>query len=139
MSGHSEIRNGYVENPDYDVHFEPCQKRLRVEFNGEAIVDTWRAQYLMESNRPPIYYVPRQDVRMELLTPTGHHTVCPYKGLASYWTIAVGARTAENAVWAYDDPFPQVSEIAGYMAFYWDRVDRWYEDGEEIHTPSAPG
>jgi uncharacterized protein (DUF427 family) len=69
---------------------------------------------------------------MELLSPTDHHTFCPYKGEASYWTIAVGGRTSENAVWGYPDPYDEVPQLKDLVAFYWDRVDHWYEEAEEI-------
>ena len=64
--------------------------------------------------------------------PTDHHTFCPYKGTASYWTIAVGDRVAENAVWGYPEPFDEVAAIKDYVAFYWNRVDSWCEEDEEI-------
>jgi uncharacterized protein (DUF427 family) len=65
---------------------------------------------------------------MSALTPTAHHTHCPYKGDASYFTIAVGGRTAENAVWSYEQPFPAVAEIKEHLAFYPNRVDKIEEN-----------
>ncbi len=105
------------------VHVEPSPRRVRVEFNGEIIADSRRAVLLRESNLRPVYYFPPEDVRQDLLTPTDLHTRCPYKGEASYWSIAVGDRVAENAVWAYEDPLPGREDIKGHMAFYPDRVD----------------
>jgi uncharacterized protein (DUF427 family) len=58
-----------------------------------------------------------------LLKATNHHTHCPYKGDASYFTIHAGGRVAENAVWSYEQPFPAMAEIKDYLAFYPDRVD----------------
>jgi uncharacterized protein (DUF427 family) len=72
------------------------------------------------------------DVRMDLFTPTDHHTHCPYKGDASYWSIRVGDRVAENAAWAYRDPYREMLAIADYVSFYWDRVDSWWEEDEQI-------
>jgi uncharacterized protein (DUF427 family) len=69
---------------------------------------------------------------MDLMAPTDHHTFCPYKGIASYWTIRVGDRTCENAVWGYPEPFEEVAAIREFVAFYWDRVEHWYEEDEEI-------
>ena len=69
---------------------------------------------------------------MDLLTPTEHHTFCPYKGTASYWTIRVGDRMSENAVWGYPESYDEVAAIQDFVAFYWDRVDHWYEEDEEI-------
>jgi uncharacterized protein (DUF427 family) len=70
-----------------------------------------------------VQYVPRADVDMSLLTRTAHTTHCPYKGDASYYSIKVDGKVAENAIWTYEQPFPGVTQIAGYMAFYPNRVD----------------
>ena len=122
----------YDKHPDYDVHFEACPKRLRVVFNGETIADSTRAQYLYESKHTPVYYFPFADVRRDLLQATEHSTHCPFKGDAAYWTVRVGDRSAENAVWSYPDPYPETAEIKDYVAFYWDRMDHWYEEDEEV-------
>ena len=124
--------SGFKTNPDYKVLFEPSPRRVRVAFNGETIADSTNAHLLFETRHLPVYYFPRADVRMDLLTPTEHHTFCPYKGTASYWTIRVGDRTSENAVWGYPDPYDEVPALDDFVAFYWDRVDHWYEEDEEI-------
>src|SRR5205814_2126605 len=80
----------------------------------------------------PVYYFPRADVRMDLFEPTDHQTFCPYKGKASYWTVKIGNRVAENAVWGYPDPYDEVTQLKDFVAFYWDRVDHWYEEDDEI-------
>jgi uncharacterized protein (DUF427 family) len=124
--------SGFKTNPDYKITFEPSPRRVRVQFNGEWVADTTNAHLLFETRHLPVYYFPRSDVRMDLLTPTEHHTFCPYKGTASYWTIRVGDRTSENAVWGYPDPYDEVAAIQDFVALYWDRVDHWYEEDEEI-------
>ncbi len=114
------------------VILEPSPRRVRIEFNGEMIADTTHARMLYEDGHLPMYYVPMDDVRMDLLHKTDHSTHCPHKGDASYWTIKVGDRESENAVWGYEDPLPQQPGLKGLVAFYWDRVDHWYEEDEEI-------
>jgi len=121
-----------VPNPEHKVEVEPSPRWVRVMFNGEPIADTKRAMLLRETGHRPVYYFPREDVRMDLLQPTDHHTRCPYKGEASYWTIKVGDRAAENAVWSYVSPLPLGESVREYLAFYWDRVDAWYEEAEQI-------
>jgi uncharacterized protein (DUF427 family) len=69
---------------------------------------------------------------MDLLLKTNHGTHCPYKGKALYWTLRVGEKVAENAVWSYLNPFPECAGIKGCMAFEWDKMDAWYEEAEEI-------
>jgi uncharacterized protein (DUF427 family) len=124
--------SGFKTNPDYKVQLEPSPRRVRVHFNGETIADSTNAHLLFETRHLPVYYFPRADVRMDLMNSTDHHTFCPYKGTASYWTIRVGDRLSENAVWGYPDPFDEVAAIGDFVAFYWDRVDHWYEEDEEI-------
>src|SRR3546814_7012642 len=78
----------------------------------------------LETGHGPVYYFPREDVRMDLLARTDHRTRCPYKGDASYWTLRAGDRRIENAVWSYKQPITGAEAIEGRLAFYWDRVDR---------------
>ncbi len=124
--------SGFKTNPDYKVTLEASPRRVRVKFNGEWIADSTGAHLLFETRHLPVYYFPRGDVRMDLLRPTDHHTFCPYKGTASYWTIRVGDKSSENAVWGYPDPYDEVPALKDFVAFYWDRVDGWYEEDEEI-------
>jgi uncharacterized protein (DUF427 family) len=123
---------GFQTNPDYRIAFERSPRRVRVEFNGETVADSSAMQLLFETRHLPIYYFPRADVRMDLLRASDHHTYCPYKGTASYWSIVVGDRVSENAVWGYPEPFDEVAAIGDYVAFYWDRVDHWFEEDDEI-------
>ena len=119
-------------NPDYKVMLEPSPRRVRVKFAGEWVADSTAAHLLFETRHLPVYYFPRADVRFDLMAPTEHHTFCPYKGTAAYWTIRVGDKVSENAVWGYPDPIDDVSALKDFVAFYWDRVDHWYEEDEEI-------
>lgn len=133
MSVATETReSGFKTNPDYRITFERSPRRVRVMFNGIYVADSTNAHLLFETRHLPVYYFPRGDVRMDLMAPTEHHTFCPYKGTASYWTVAVGDRRSENAVWGYPDPFAEVAAIGEFVAFYWDRVDHWYEEDDEI-------
>jgi uncharacterized protein (DUF427 family) len=114
------------------VRTEACPRRLRVFFAGAVIADSTRALYLFEKDHLPIYYFPWEDVRRDLLRPSDHFSQCPRKGNAVYWSIAVNGRSSADAVWSYPDPLAPVSEIANYVAFYWDRVDAWYEEDDEV-------
>jgi uncharacterized protein (DUF427 family) len=124
--------SGFKTNPDYRILFERSPRRVRVRFNGEIVVDSKAAHLLFETRHLPVYYFPQADIRMDLLTPTPHQTFCPYKGDASYWSVAVGDKTAENAAWSYRAPFEEVAAIRDFVAFYWNRMDAWYEEDDEI-------
>jgi uncharacterized protein (DUF427 family) len=119
-------------NPDHRVETEPSPRWVRVEINGVTIASSKRPLLLRETGLRPTYYFPREDVRMDLLEPTDLSTHCPYKGDASYWTIKVGDRVEKDAVWSYENPYPEHPEIKEYLAFYWAKVDHWYEEAEEI-------
>ena len=123
---------GFAEHPDYRVDFAPCAKRVRVVFGGETIADSTRVMLMRETRHIPVYYFPRDDVRTEAMTRTDHSSFCPFKGDASYWSIEAGGKTAENAVWSYETPFAETAQIKDAMAFYWDRVDAWFEEDEEV-------
>lgn len=122
----------YGKYAEHWVDFEESPRRVRVAFGGETVADTQHAMLVREASCVPVYYIPRDDVRMDLMTPTDHHTLCPHKGNASYWSVSAGGKTAENAVWSYLDPKPSSQAIAGYMSFYWNLMDAWYEEEDEI-------
>ena len=92
-------------------------------FNGRTVADTTRALVLRETTYKPVFYIPREDADMAAFERTSHSTHCPYKGDASYFSIRVGDRLSENAIWSYEQPFPAMAEIAGRLAFYPNRVD----------------
>jgi uncharacterized protein (DUF427 family) len=116
----------------HQISVEPSPKRVRVIANGKTVADTLGARLLFETRHMPVYYFPREDVRMDLLEPTNHRTRCPYKGEASYWSLKIGDRTVENAVWSYEQPLEAAVGIKDALAFYWDKVDHWFEEDEEI-------
>ena len=84
-----------VLQPD-TLYFGDSPRRVRVMFNGEFIADTKRVKLLHETGHLPVYYFPQEDVRMDLLEESDHTTHCPFKGDASYWSVKVGDRVAEN-------------------------------------------
>lgn len=114
--------------PDHPITISRSGRKVRVRFGERTIAETTRALTLKEASYPPVHYIPRADADMSLLTRTSHRTHCPYKGEASYFTIAAEGRTAENAVWSYEQPFPAVAEIKEYLAFYPNRVDAIEEE-----------
>src|ERR1700726_4328764 len=124
--GEENLRSG-----QHRVHVEPSPRRVRVKFNGEIIADSKRAVLLRETGHLPVYYFPPEDVRQDVLTPTDQHTRCPFKGEASYWTVRVGDAVAENVMWGYQDPLAEREDIRGYRAFYWEKMEGWYEEDEQ--------
>lgn len=131
---------GWDLNPDYEVRFDPVPARVKVVFAGEVIAESDNARVMYELGHAPVYYLPRADMDMGHLKASDRDTYCPYKGHASYWTLAVGDAEAENAVWTYADPDPKLAALKDYLGFYWGKMDAWYEDGEEVTGPrEIPG
>jgi uncharacterized protein (DUF427 family) len=117
---------------DRPVSTEPCPRRVRAFLQGVPVADSTRALLLLEVMHLPVYYFPPGDVRTDLLEPTDRTTHCPHKGDASYWSVRVGERVSRNAVWSYQDPIPGCDDIKGYLAFYWRRMDAWFEEDDEV-------
>jgi uncharacterized protein (DUF427 family) len=115
------------------VYLEPTPKRVRVIVGGETVADSRHAFLLHESGLQPVYYFPPRDVRSDLLEPSDRVTHCPKKGDASYYTIRAGDKVVENGAWYYPAPIDSAPpELEGLIAFYFDRMDRWLEEAEEI-------
>ena len=112
-----------IPGPHHPITIAASGRRVRVRFNGVLVAESERALTLSESTYAPVFYIPRDDVRMDLLSRTSHATRCPYKGTAAYFTLRVGGRSSENAAWSYEAPYPAVAAIAGHLAFYPNRVD----------------
>jgi uncharacterized protein (DUF427 family) len=114
------------------LYLEPSPRRVRGVIGGETVVDSVHIALLHETGYLPIWYFPRSDVRFDLLQATDHTTHCPFKGDASYWTIRAGGKLAENKVWGYPEVLPGTPDITDRVAFYWDAVEHWYEEDEEV-------
>jgi uncharacterized protein (DUF427 family) len=108
--------------PGHTITTSPARVHVEVSLNGEKLAESDRPVLLDETGLPTRYYLPREDIRTELLRPTSTQTTCPFKGQASYWSAEVGGEVHEDLVWSYESPIPQAEQIAGLMCFYPDRV-----------------
>ena len=129
--------SGHGLTPAYRTSCSPAGKRIHVKFNGVVVADSENVLEFRETRRVPTYYFPRRDVRMDLLERTDHTTHCLFKGNASYWSVRVGDRVAENAVWSYETPDEAALDLEDHVAFYDDKMDAWYEDGERVQEHAA--
>ena len=119
-------------NAAHEIRIEPSPKRIRLMANGKTVVDSLCASLLLEAGAMPVYYFPRDDVRMDLMERSNHRTQCPYNGDAAWWTLAVAGRRYENAAWSYEHPREPARSVAGQIAFAWDRMDHRFEEDEEV-------
>lgn len=116
---------GFRNYPEHRVEVRPARAHVRVTYQGELIADTREAVELHESTgegkktvAPVVYYIPRKDVRMDRLVRSSHRTHCPFKGDASYFSVAGGP---QNAVWSYEVPYDEMLAIKERLAFYPDK------------------
>jgi uncharacterized protein (DUF427 family) len=113
---------------------EPTDEHVVVKWKGEIVADTRRALRLLETSHPPTYYIPREDVRAELIVESRHSSFCEYKGRASYWTLRKNDAESPNAAWSYANPTPKYSALKDHLAFYASRVDECSVDGEVVQA-----
>ena len=117
---------------------DPVPERIRVVVDGIELASSTRARRVLETAGAPVYYVPREDVRMDLLVPTDRRTTCEWKGDARYFSIVTpSGRVVPIAAWSYESPLPGFESITGFVAFYaWAVDEAWV--GDERATPQ-PG
>jgi uncharacterized protein (DUF427 family) len=117
---------GFKTNPEHRIATRPAAgEHVQIRFQGDVVADTTDAVRFEESFvghvvAPVVYYIPRRDVRMERLVRTDHHTDCPFKGQASYYSLKDGP---ENTAWTYEQPYDEMLAIKDLLAFYPDKVE----------------
>jgi uncharacterized protein (DUF427 family) len=118
--------------PAHRLFFEPYPRRLRAVVGDRVVLDSVRAHLLYESNLPPRVYVPLEDFDGSLLERSETVTHCPFKGDATYWTLRVGDRVLEDAVWGYEEPIARSPWLGGFASLYWEKADAWFCEGDRL-------
>ncbi len=118
----------HARDPHTRVDILASSRRVRVEVDGITIADSNKGRFLFETGLPARYYLPKVDVRMDLLTPTEKVTECPYKGTARYWSVTTDDATYPDLVWGYEDPLPESQRIARMVCFYNERADIYLDE-----------
>lgn len=133
LSTHRRNEVNYaLTGPAHLLLFDDFPRRVRAVFASETVIDTRAGKLLHESAILPVLYVPDGDIRGDLLHATEHHTHCPFKGDAAYWSVGSGEAVADNAVWAYPEPLAEAEWLRGYKAFTWEAMDAWYDEDEQV-------
>ena len=102
----------------HQITITPSNQHIEVTLDGEKLASSDRALLLEETGAPDRYYLPKEDVRTDLLRPTSTKTTCPYKGEASYWSVEAGGRIHDDVVWSYETPIAESEQITGLLCFY---------------------
>ncbi len=137
---HRETSSGATESVwDYPrpPRLERTESRLLVICAGQTIADTTHGLRVLETSHPPTYYFPPEDVRVDLLEPSLHRTICEWKGQATYWSLHLDDAIFPEIAWSYRAPRPPYDDIMAYLAFYPGRVDACYVDGEAVQRQES--
>jgi uncharacterized protein (DUF427 family) len=132
-----ELLVGHARDPFTTIDTRRSSRRVVVEIDGVTLADSTRSVMLFETYLPTRYYVPPEDVRMDLLVPTETRTTCAYKGHANYWSANVGGSVARDVVWSYAEPHNFATAVAGMLCFFNERTDISI-DGERLDRPLTP-
>ncbi|HWT24999.1 MAG TPA: DUF427 domain-containing protein [Solirubrobacteraceae bacterium] len=127
---------GHPRDPFHRVDVRRSERPVRIEIGGDVVAETTGARLLAETSLPLRFYIPREDVRLEL-HPSERRSYCPYKGHASYWSVDAGGRRRQDVAWSYEEPLPDAGPIAGLVAFWDERVDVFL-DGRARPRPGGP-
>jgi uncharacterized protein (DUF427 family) len=121
----------HARDPYTRVDILPSSRHVRIELDGVTVAESTKPRLLFETGLPVRYYLPKTDVRMELLAPTETTSHCPYKGQAEYWSVTIGETVHTDVAWSYRTPLPESQKIAGLVCFYTDRLEV-YVDGQQV-------
>jgi uncharacterized protein (DUF427 family) len=121
---------GGVRNPYHRVDAIWSTRHVTVGLAGEVIAESHAPCLVFETGLPARYYLPRSDVRMDLLSPSQTRSVCQYKGVASYLSATVSGETHADVAWTYETPLAEQPKLARLVCFYPERVDAIEVDGE---------
>ena len=127
----------HARDPYKRVDAMPSKRHVRVVIDGQTVAETRRPHLVFETNHPVRYYIPQEDVRMDLLIPSATTSRCPYKGPASYWSVKLGNETFADLVWGYMDPIAECPKIKGLVCFFHECGCDIYVDDELMPRPQT--
>jgi uncharacterized protein (DUF427 family) len=113
----------HARDPYHRVDVRNSSRHVRVVIEGELLAETRRPKLLFETGLPTRCYITRDDVRSDLLEESDRHTGCPYKGIASYYSVRTPRRLVRDVVWYYPEPLAEADSIRNLLAFYDERVE----------------
>jgi len=128
----------HARDPYRRVDALRSSRQVKVVIAGETVAESKRPCLLFETGLPTRYYIPKVDVRMDLLTPSDTTSRCPYKGQARYYSAKIGDMLVKDIAWYYPYPVPECPRIENLVCFYNERVDELYVDGKQQEKPQTP-
>lgn len=126
---HPGFFNFTREGPEHVLYFEDSPRRVKTTSNGQTIAESSGMKLLHETGLLPVYYFPLEDIQMQHLAESTYKSHCPFKGDARYWSLREGPT---DVVWNYPEPITGAPDLSGYAAIYWDKMEHWFEESEEV-------
>ena len=120
----------------HDITITPSDAHVQIVVKGTKVADSTRPVLLDETGLPRRYYLPREDVAVEL-RPGTIRTTCAYKGHATHYSAVVGGQELANIAWSYEQPRHDAEEVAGLVCFYQERLDL-FVDGQPVERVRTP-
>ena len=114
---------GHPRDPYHRVDTRRSSDSVLVRAAGQVVAESGRAVKVFETGLPVRYYLPTEDVRWEHMSPSMTRTVCPYKGIASYWDVTVGGSRLPDAAWTYADPLGEALQAREHVSFFADGIE----------------
>lgn len=114
------------------VHIEYSPRRVRAYFDNQVIADSQKVLLVFETTRPPVYWFPTADVRMDLLAAREEPTATASRIVR--WGSNAKGKTADNLAWSHAEPGGDLAPLEGHIAFYWNAMDAWYEEDEQVYV-----
>jgi uncharacterized protein (DUF427 family) len=128
----------HARDPHVRVDTLPSSRHVKVTLAGETVADSRNGVFLFETDLPPRYYLPKEDVRQDLLLASDTTSECPYKGEAKYYSLQIGGEIYKDFVWYYPEPLHESARIKNLLCFYDEKVDQIELDGVQVPKPNTP-
>lgn len=114
---------GHPHDPFKRIDTLKSSRHVVVALDGTVLADTTRAVALHETHLPVRWYIPQDDVRMELLEPSSHRTTCAYKGVASYFSVVGAGDAGRDIAWTYPEPLLEAEPVRDLVCFFSERIE----------------
>jgi uncharacterized protein (DUF427 family) len=128
----------HPRDPYHRVDVLHSSRHIQIVVGGEVVADSSRPRLLFETGLPTRYYLPKLDVRLDLLKLSATVTRCPYKGVASHYSLVLNGVELKDAAWSYPAPIAEIPKIENLICFYNERVDQIIVDGKAETKPVTP-
>ena len=123
MVGRGILKSHEMDAKGHTITLRDEPGRVEVVVDGVTMASSTRTVVLEETGLPPRHYFPREDVRVDLATPTETSTHCPFKGQASYLMFTSAGHEHRDLAWSYESPIDGMERIRDLVCFFDERVD----------------